>query len=259
MPPRIMFRRKDRPSGLEFPACFSCNHRTRVADAAAAFFSRMDKYGDVAGWKYKEAQKPLSTLCTLAPDFIAELFDNDAKRDGLLMTDGGVLLRTQEIIVGPIGQAIVTVFAAKLGMALFYEHVGAPLPSLGGVFTMSFLNVGPEQEQSDALFKILPAHSTLVQGQGKSATGQFDYRYNTDGKSLVAALSHFHGNIHFFTVATSAPENLQMPPGGKFTGFIRPGELLQHMPKPRPAILSPGADWSPTGHGLVLPRKRPLA
>lgn len=241
---------------MEFASCASCNHGTRVADAAAGFFSRIDMYGETGSWKFKEAQGPLRTLNSLAPWFIAELFDSSRTKNGLLQSEGGVLLDVREIAVGELGQALVTVFAAKLGMAFYREHIGQPLPLDGGVFTMSFLNAGFHHGQAEALFRILPSHRTLTQGQGKSASGQFDYRYNTDRKSIVAALSHFHGNIHLFTVATSEPDKLDLPPGGKFTGFIRPGELLRKMPKPRPAIIMPGADWSPTGRGLILPKRR---
>lgn len=41
MPPRMLFLKRRRPSGLEFAACESCNHGTKGADAVAALFSRI--------------------------------------------------------------------------------------------------------------------------------------------------------------------------------------------------------------------------
>src|SRR5438552_13482229 len=40
LPPRIMFRSKLRPQGLEFPCCVSCNSTTSTADLVAAFMGR---------------------------------------------------------------------------------------------------------------------------------------------------------------------------------------------------------------------------
>jgi hypothetical protein len=240
MPPRIMFRKKHRPGGMEFPSCMECNHGSRAADAAAAFFARLDAFGDdPSAWKIQEALKPFSTLQQLIPGFYEEFFDQRATKQALLSTPGGVLMPVEEIHVGPISQALVSVFAAKLGMAYYREHIGVPLPCEGGVYTLSFLNAGMQPEQAEALFSVLPMHNTLKQGERKSATGQYDYRYNTDEKSVVAALSHFHGNLHLFTLAAAQPELFELTLKATFSGFVKPGELLTKMPKPPSAILMP--------------------
>src|SRR5215208_2674556 len=41
MPPRMMFRGKFRPSGLEFPACDGCNQGTKHADLVASLLGRL--------------------------------------------------------------------------------------------------------------------------------------------------------------------------------------------------------------------------
>jgi hypothetical protein len=124
-------------------------------------------------------------------------------------------------------------------MAYYREHIGEALPLTGGVYIMCFLNAGFHPGQAESLLDILPSHSTLKQGERKSASGQYDYRFNTDGKSVVAALSHFHGNVHLFTLAAAQPDVFELSEGPRFTGFVRPGELLAKMPKRRLAILMP--------------------
>ena len=40
MPPTVIFRRKDRPKGLEFPSCKQCNNGTSHSDLVAATLGR---------------------------------------------------------------------------------------------------------------------------------------------------------------------------------------------------------------------------
>lgn len=254
MPPRIVFRAKDRPSGMEYPACKQCNNGTSAADSAVAFFSRIDRFADdPTGWKIKESVKPLRSLGLLAPGFLEELFNERAAKDTLIASPGGVLIPATEIHTGPISQSLLTVFTAKLGMALYREHVGEPLPITGGVHTMWFLNSGLSEQAAQNMLSILPEYSTLKQGRRKSASGQFDYRFNTDEKSVVAALTHFHGNIHFFTMSAADTSLYKFPKPLPYTAMVRPGELMKFMPKLPPSILMPARPSSLKSRWLFLP------
>lgn len=257
MPPKMIFRAKDRPSGMEYPSCFACNNGTSAADAAVSFFARIDRFNsDLAGWKMKEALKPLRSLGTLAPGFFDEFFNEDAVNHTLLKTPGGILAPVAEMHTGPISQALLTVFTAKLGMALYREHTGTPLPLDGGVHTMWFLNNGLSEEVAHGVLSILPTHSTLRQGRHKSATGQFDYRFNSDDKGIVAALTHFHGNIHFFTLSMADPAHYGFPMPMPFTALVKPGELLKFMPKKPLAIFMPTRPELLKSDWLILPKSR---
>jgi hypothetical protein len=236
MPPLSLFRKRDRPSGLEFASCKACNNGTSAADTAVAFFSRIDRFGDdVTTWKVQEAAKHLGAMGALAPGFKKELFDQE--KDALLRTPAGILVPVAEIHAGPISQSLLHVFGAKLGMALYREHAGHALPLDGCVHVMWFLNNGLSQETADGILRILPVHNTLRQGKRRSASGQFDYRFNSDDKSIVAALSHFHSNIHFFTIAMAEPSLYGFPRSMPFSAFVKPGELTKFMPKPPSAII----------------------
>lgn len=254
MPPKGMFRASLRIKGLEFGGCKSCNVGTKAADAAVAFFARIDQFGDdVTNWKVREAVKFLKSADDGAPGFSAELFDEGRAKGTVRKTPGGVMVPLTETHTGPIGQALLNVFAAKLGMAMYHEHVGEPLPPTGGVHGMWFLNAGLSEKTAEGLLKILPVFDTLKAGS-QTATNQFAYRYNSDNRSIVAALTHVQNNIHFFTIATATPETYGFPRPMAFSAFVRPGELLKHMPKPRPAIFMPMPDHD-RFPSLILPQR----
>lgn len=255
MPPIGIFRSSQRMKGLEFGGCKSCNVGTKAADAAVAFFARIDQFGDnVTNWKVNEAVKFLKSADDGAPGFSAELFDEGRAKETIRRTPGGVMVPLTETHTGPIGQALLNVFAAKLGMAMYHEHVGEPLPLTGGVHGMWFLNAGLSEKTAEGILKILPVFQTLKAGK-QTATKQFAYRYNSDDKSIVAALTHFQGNVHFFTIASATPETYGFPRPMPYSAFVRPGELLKHMPKPRPAIFLPMPERE-RFPSLILPQRR---
>ena len=51
MPPRSMFRDKDRPSAMEFGACTACNGATRGADVVASVIARLHPDIPKASWQ----------------------------------------------------------------------------------------------------------------------------------------------------------------------------------------------------------------
>jgi hypothetical protein len=87
-----------------------------------------------------------------------------------------------------------SVFAAKLGMALFREQVGHALPEGGAVWSQFYLNAGMNRQIMESTLAIMPTFQTLRQG-GKTTSGQFGYRFNCDEKSVIAAISTFHENL----------------------------------------------------------------
>lgn len=257
MPSKALFRAKDRPSGLEFPSCTPCNNRTSAADSLVAFLARIHKHhDDPESWQVKEAQKYLLAADQGAPGLIREFFADDNMKDTLMETSGGILVPVAEMHAGPIARDLLDVWSAKLAMALYYEHIGSPLPMDGGTHSVWFLNNGLDQATGDNFLRILPAYNTLTQGRRKSASGQFDYRFNTDEKSIVAGLTHFHNNIHFFTIAMSEPGLYKFPrdkmPHGR---FMRPGTLIAAMPQRPPAVFMPTPPTLKSDY-LVLPARR---
>jgi hypothetical protein len=76
--------------------------------------------------------------------------------------------------------------------------------STGGVHIAWFLNAGLSQQTGDAMLSITPIYGSLKQG-AFFLPEQFGYRFNTDGKSIIAALTGFHvGNLRPTVFQTAA-------------------------------------------------------
>jgi hypothetical protein len=220
-----MFRKKLRLSGLEFACCEECNSGTRATDIVAAFFSRMSTTNDVEDWRVKEAYNFISGVAQLAPGVIREIFGQNHQRRWFMQPSG--LVEPVKVIQadGPVVKAMLTVFAAKLGMAFYREHVGSPLPLSGGVYTQFYLNQGLADADASRMLRILPAHDMLKQGRLHS-NEQFGYRYNCDERSTFAALIGFHSSLHFRTIVMVDTNPYRFLLGEYNVDLVRPGELV---------------------------------
>jgi hypothetical protein len=168
MPPKAMFRKRLRLSGLEFACCEECNSGTRATDIVAAFFSRMSTTNDMEDWRVKEAYNFAGGVAQLAPGVVREIFGRTHGRQWFVQPSG--LVERVRVIQadGPVVKAMLTVFAAKLGMAFYREHVGSPLPLCGGVYTQFYLNQGLADADASRILEIMPVHDTLKQGRQHS-------------------------------------------------------------------------------------------
>jgi hypothetical protein len=231
MPPLSMFRARQRPSGLEFANCAECNGGTSGADVVASFFARIRPDNDVEHWQVKEIQQLKASLERKAPGVAHELFREEKNEKILRQTPGGILVPAVQVRAdGPLLQSYMTVFTSKMGMALYREHVGEPLPLTGCVHSHWYLNAGLAQNAADTMLRILPLGSGLRQG-AFHVDDQFIYRFNCDGRTILAALARFHVGLYVFVIATSNPNlylaNLPDFPTGAMT---RPGELAAMIP-----------------------------
>lgn len=228
MPPISMFRARSRPNGMEFAACRECNTGTSGADVVAAFLSRISQSDNPE--MIAEAAALRGKLLKFAPGVFDEFRSLDKTQNVWQPSASGLYKRMIAVQMdGPLTNAYLTVFAAKLGMALYREHVGVALPLDGGVQLQCFLNAGLAQRTADGILQKLPGHGTLKQGSF-TVPDQFAYRFNHDGKSIVAALAGFNFNLHIFVVATSQPEFYHFPIIAPHFPYIRPGQLTQMIP-----------------------------
>lgn len=229
MPTISMFRNRQRPSGFEFASCRACNNGTKGADVAATFMSLIPPGNEPSDWKTEKLDTLLGTLESSAPGFRDELVGRGHRTLWERSWRGVVEPLTILHPDGPIFRAYMDVFAAKFAMALYREHVGEPIPMDGAVYTTVFLNAGLATQQAEAIVSIMPSFGQLIQGQ-KTAAGQFDYRFNTDTRSIVAALGSFHGNLFILAFATSRPD-LYSPSLDGRPHMVRtlPGELLERL------------------------------
>lgn len=231
MPPISCFRGRQRPCGLEFASCDECNSGLKGADGVAAFMARMDTNSDSGHWMLEENLSRRNGLETVAPGVLDELFDPQKAKDQWVRNSSGILVKKTFIKAnGPLLRAYLDIFAAKMGMALYREMVGQPLTMDGGVHVQWFLNAGLSRKLAAEIINKLPGADSLRQGS-KNVLDQFIYRYNTDEKTISAALSNFNGNLHIFTVATSDPEFYGFPKPIPHSSYIKPGQLTALLPR----------------------------
>lgn len=206
MPPRSLFRGKLRPHGYEFAACEACNECTRVSDALVGILARMaptDSLGEQ--WQLDEAYRLISPVAKRSKRLIVEIFgEGDQGRSWF--EHRGILHPVRRLALdGPAVSAALAAFGAKLGFALFRQHVGSPMPLGGGVFSKSFLNLGPPEKAAKAWLGILPEFTQMSQGSWGSGK-QFSYRFNTDNESILAAYVSLHDLVTFWVLAYSGPK-----------------------------------------------------
>jgi hypothetical protein len=189
MPPRSMFRRSRRPSGLEFANCATCNGGTSGADVVGSFFARMGPDDDAEHWQVQDILNLRASLERRAPGVAHEIFREEKSKQVLRRSAGGILLPAVEIHAdGPLLRSYMAVFASKLGMAFYREHVGQPLPLEGAVYSHWYLNAGLGQDAADAMLRKLPLGAGLRQGKFQ-VHDQFAYRFNCDNRTILAALA----------------------------------------------------------------------
>jgi hypothetical protein len=208
-----MFRGKQRPKGLEFGCCETCNMRTRNADLAASFVSRVtitpsgtNEFNEVKG------------LYALIKGRIPELYSQFSRSQTKIIKAAipGPYVGFTELVEINLGTPVIsrhlTAFAAKLGMALYAEHTGEALPEGGAVTSYWMSTYGVNRERIIETLEMLPMYETLKQGKNV-ANDQFQYRFNTDEKTIVAALSDFHNSLYILTIASAVPEYHNVPKG----------------------------------------------
>jgi hypothetical protein len=238
MPPIGMFRDRQRPGRMEYGVCQACNTGTRGSDAVAALMALMHPDNGEGSWQAEKIGELRSAIDTHAPGVWEEMslpgkFNHElARRPG-----SGLLQRVVRVHAdGPLVKAHLSIFGAKLAIALYREHVGVALPLDGAVWCQFALNGGMTQENLNARVEILPVQETLRQGD-KNVGDQFAYRYNCDERTVIAAVVQFHRGLWLTIFASSdqritelfnKPEFLQLPA----SVMVRPGNLFSLLPAP---------------------------
>ena len=169
--PNMMFKGRQRPDGLIFPACDDCNQGTRHSDLVASMLGRL--YPDAADPTEKsDVIKTISAVKNNMPGLLEEMHLGEAEQElARSISVGAGFLR----LSGPLVTNHMTVFAAKLGLALFFDATGKALPASGNVVPFWFSNVQSLQGKIPLEFiRALPESKTLAQGK-KSVADQFQY------------------------------------------------------------------------------------
>jgi hypothetical protein len=193
-------------------------------------------------WQGNEVRRLISALDQFAPGVREEMSVPGKFAFGWARRPGsGLLQRVVQVRAdGPRVKAHLSVFDAKLAMALYREHVGTALPLTGAVWCQFALNGGMPQEQLEDRLRILPLRETLKQGR-QNVQDQFVYRYNCDGRTTLAALTQFHCGLWFTIFASSDQKIIELFKKPEFLALpasvmVQPGGLLSLLPVPAVAI-----------------------
>lgn len=226
MPPRGVFKGRDRPSGWEFPCCERCNNGSRGADAVGQLMALIEPVSEKS-WKGPQLKKILHAVQRFAPSVAAELDLKDKARPTFVNRNGLLHPAMKFRADGPATSAHLNVFAAKMAMASFSTYIGRPIEMDGLIYTQWFLNQGVPQNVYHATLSIMPEFGQLEQGR-KVSGKQFSLNYNTDLKSIIAALVSFHECLTMIIIATDG-EALIGPLSKslvKIVGLDRPGSQM---------------------------------
>jgi hypothetical protein len=197
VPPRIVFRGKHRPKGLEFASCEPCNTGTGKADLVVGLLSRVAPDG-VDEAEKTELRNLLTAVHNNVPGLLEEMHLGEeeqlsARRRLQEPVEGG-FLKTD----GPLVSKHMQTFATKLGFALYYEVTGKLVPMNGGVAARWFSNVDRlEGTFPQSVFDVLLPPQTLK--QGKFDVGdQFSYQWRiAEGDRMALFFASFR---HSFAV-----------------------------------------------------------
>jgi hypothetical protein len=236
MPPRAMFRDSQRPGAMEYGVCFACNSGTRGSDAVATFIALLHPNNLEGSWQAEKVRKLISMIRAHASGVLEELSLHDKRRDEWARRpDSRLLQRFVRIEAdGPRIHAYLSVFGAKLAMALYREHVGVALPLGAAVWSQFALNGGMTPKILNDRVKLLPVRETLRQGR-KNVGDQFAYRYNCDARTTLAAVVQFHLGLWFTIFASSDQRIIELFYKPEFTQLpasvtVTPGNLLSLLP-----------------------------
>ncbi|UVF22504.1 hypothetical protein HPT29_025470 (plasmid) [Microvirga terrae] len=188
MPPRMMFRGKQRPKGLEFPSCRSCNNGTSHSDIVASLIGRLSP-DPTTQMEAGEFRKLLLSVHQNVPGLLEEMRTRRAgeklevKRLGV-HPDSGIMRAD-----GPILTKHMKVFGAKMGLALHAEAFKARVPHDGGVMPIWYSNAQAIRgELPQDLLGLLPPLDTLRMGK-MEVSDQFQFSW---------AITEERGNGLFF-------------------------------------------------------------
>lgn len=225
MPPISIFEGRQRPKGLEFPACDQCNGGTKRSDLVAAMLARCWPNADPSDNR-KDVKKYLDAVANNVPGILQEMFigrgaEKLARKRHNIPADAYPFRMN-----GPLLTAHLETFAAKMGFALHFELRGAPVPTSGGIRPMWFSNMQAlNGEIPDLLFQMLPSPSTLRQG-AKSVENQFLYSYATGESDHLLYFASFNQSFAVGGV-TALDRSFYLEGHGEKFPLIRPGHFRQ--------------------------------
>jgi hypothetical protein len=141
MPPRTIFDLRYRPKGLEFLACTACNAGGKRAEQIAGFLSRLLYPSPRTREVDQELRKILKSMSNNHRDVLLEMFPSNEQLASFNRLHPTLQQFKPLSVKGPLVNAAMRVFAAKMGLALHYRENRRVVHSTGAVIVRWFSNV----------------------------------------------------------------------------------------------------------------------
>jgi hypothetical protein len=182
-PPRVFFRDKHRPKGLEFPACRRCNEGSSQLDQVASFVALVASDATRRRVKEEYIGKLLQGIRNNTPEII-QYFGPKAKR--IYLNSRGVL---QPMVKVPTDRRLfddwLDPWAAKIACALWYHHTRNILSEEQRIHISWLTNAYLiEHGVPEQLIGIEGRVNWLYQGK-VCTSDQFHYKFRVDDDARI--------------------------------------------------------------------------
>ena len=211
-PSRALFDDRKWPEGYVFPACSSCNRLSSKEENIIAFISRFNPEGDCQSVHFVKLTRSINEQY---PGLLLRILPSNIERKNLSIKSNldipqGVARSEAPIVKLNEPEIIeaVKVFSQKLLMALYYKHIGEPLPLTGGICTEWYTNLQVDNDGLPSnIIGQLPSTPQLKRCL-TSLKNQFDYHYGvTEYKTGLVCEIQFRQSFYIFGVVAKDSAN----------------------------------------------------
>jgi hypothetical protein len=222
MPPRTIFDLRHRPKGLEFLACTACNAGGKKAEQIAGFLSRLLYPAPRTHEVDQELRKIFKQMSNNHRDVLLEMFPTDEQLANFKRSYPTLQQFKPLSVKGPLVNAAMRTFAAKMGLALHYRENHRVVPSAGAVIVRWFSNVQAFTNRiPPEILQMVGSPDTLRQG-----------KFEVKDQFMYASQSLPEGNMsaHYATFRLSFAIN----------AFVVEDAAMIEEYTPGPNVLHPG-------------------
>ena len=166
MPPRTIFDLRQRPKGLEFLACTACNAGGKKAEQIAGFVSRLLYPTRRTHEVDLELRKIFKMMVNNHRDVLVEMFPTIEELLNFQRSYPTLQQFKALSVKGPLINAAMRTFAAKMALALHYRENRRVVPTTGAVIVRWFSNAQAFTNRiPPEIFQMVGSPDTLRQGK----------------------------------------------------------------------------------------------
>lgn len=178
VPPIAFFTDKNRPMGLETPACNRCHRSFNKIDSIASLISKLAFGNEYRDKSTEPLHNLISNLTRYFPDLVPELI---YQMEEIYFSTNGIIRPAFCFNKLPTElENILNFFSARVVSALYYHTAKKPL-AIGSQITITIISriAYGKSNFSQSLAHSLPNYGYLKQGR-LDTSRQFSYKYSFD-------------------------------------------------------------------------------